>query len=366
MPAPTEERKITPTVIILAGFVIILAGLKAGASILGPVLLAVFFAVLFGMISRWLERKGAPRWVAILAAIVLFLIVLAAFFLLVVSSFVRLIAQMPTYQSSIEQTLTAVFSGIGIPMPSLGTFVSLVSQYSLDALSGLVSGITAVALIVIATLFLLVEANSFSAKIEAMLADNPTVLGYFTSLGQKIVSYIIIRTEVNMVTGFGIGLIIAAVGVEYAVFWGFLAFALSFIPYIGFALAVIPPVLIAWSEIGLAQAAVILVGATIINLFAENILFPGAAGRGLKVSPAVVFISIVLWGYILGGIGVLLAVPLTLALIMFLEYFDETRTLAMLLGPSDFVRSELGAEQPGDGDSESPEEIQRYGLRPPG
>ena len=69
-------------------------------------------------------------------------------------------------------------------------------------------------------------------------------------------------------------------GVEHAVFWGFLAFALSYIPYIGFWLAVVPPMLIAWSQIGWIPAVIILVGAAIINVLAENVLFPQAAGRG--------------------------------------------------------------------------------------
>ena len=92
--------------------------------------------------------------------------------------------------------------------------------------------------------------------------------------------------------------------------------------------------LIAWSELGLASAVIILIGAVIINIFAENVLFPQAAGKGLRLSPTVVFVSLVVWGFVLGSLGALLAVPLTLALMMFLQYFDETRWISTLLGSS--------------------------------
>jgi predicted PurR-regulated permease PerM len=150
--------------------------------------------------------------------------------------------------------------------------------------------------------------------------------------------------------------VIAVAGLEYAAIWGFLAFALSYIPYLGFWLAVIPPTLIAFAELGPASAAIILIGAVIINVVAEYILFPEVAGKGLKQSPAVVFVSLVLWGYILGNTGALLAVPLTLALLMFLAFFDETRWIGDL----------LGSDVPVPPQSE-PEELDggRAGPRPP-
>lgn len=344
---------ITRVVILIAGIFIILAGIKMAASIVASLLLAVFFAVLFSILIRWLEGKGAPHWLAVTAAIASFLAVLVAFVVLIVASFAQLIGQVPQYQSSIEAALTAVLGPMGIPVPTLSGLMSTLSTYSIEALSSIVNGVTSAALIVIATIFLLVEVNAFSAKIGAVLAESSGIFVHFSTLGEKIVHYVVIRTEVNLLTGIGIGLIVAAAGVEYAVFWGFLAFALSYIPYIGFMLAVVPPTLIAWSEIGLGPAAFILIGAAIINVLAENVLFPQAAGRGLQLSPAVVFISLMLWGYVLGSTGVLLAVPLTLALIMALQYYDDTRWLAILLGPADFVPSE--AEPPGNGGSGAPE-----------
>jgi AI-2 transport protein TqsA len=346
MTTTRDSQGITRIVIIIAGVIVILAGMRLASSIIGPLLAAIFFAILFGMFMRWLEGKGAPHWLAVTITLISVLAVIAGFFLLIAASFAQLVAQVPEYQAGIETTLTPLLSEAGVPVPTLSSVLAALSDYTVTAVSGIVSSVTTMALITIATLFLLFEAESYAAKIGAMLAERPGVREQFMDLRQKIIGYVVIRTEVNLVTGLGIGVVIAAVGVEYAAVWGFLAFALSYIPYIGFWLAVIPPMLIAWAELGAAQAIIILVGAAVINILAENVLFPQAAGKGLKVSPTVVFVSLVVWSFVLGSLGALLAVPLTLALVMFLEFFDETRWIGFLLSPAVPVQPESEPEPP--------------------
>ncbi len=346
MNTTSDPQGITRIVIILAGSIIILAGIKLAASIIGPILVAIFFAILFGMMMRWLERRGVPHWLALAVAIVSFIGVIAGFFLVIAASLSQLLAQMPAYQGDLDSTLTSFTSATGIPLPSASSIIATLSDFSVSAISGIVSSVTSVALTTIATFFLLFEAERFTTKITTLLAKKPHILEQFISLGEKIVDYIVIRTEVNLVTGVGIGIVIAAVGLEYAAVWGFLAFALSYIPYLGFWLAVIPPMLIAWSELGLGSAVIILIGAVIINAVVENVLFPEMAGKGLDQSPAVVFISLVLWGYILGNLGALLAVPLTLALMMFLSFFDETRWIGLLLGRAPPAQPESEPDMP--------------------
>jgi len=194
-------------------------------------------------------------------------------------------------------------------------------------------GITIV--IILTTVFLILEARGFSAKIKGIIAEyRPRDLNRFTLLARRNVDYIIIRTAVNLVMGIGTAILLALIGVEYAVFWGFLAFLLGFIPYVGFWLAVLPPTLLAWFQLGPLDAIAVIAGCGVINVLVEYVLFPNIAGRSLSLSPAVVFLSLIFWGWILGGIGVLIAVPLTLAVQMVCELFDETRWIATLLGPS--------------------------------
>ncbi|NLX49688.1 MAG: AI-2E family transporter [Methanospirillum sp.] len=343
------QRKILRTIVIIAGGVVILAGVKGAAPVVGPLLVALFISVLLGMLMRWLETRGVPHWLAVTIAIGVFFAVIAGFILLIAASFIELVAQIPAYQESVEETLETTFLGIGVPLPSLSDLLSAFSDYSIRLLSGLITGITTLGLIIITTLFFLVEADSFVARIGGMLRGDPDVLERLSSLARMVIEYMVLRTEVNLMTGVGTGLLIAGVGGAYAVFWGFLAFSLSYIPYLGFWLAVIPPILIAWAELGPIPALIILVGAAIVDWVAENILFPQVAGKGLDQSPAVVFVSLMLWSYVLGGVGALLAVPLTLSLLTVLQCFEETRWISELLSPRGFVQPLEGGGDPGDG-----------------
>ena len=98
-------------------------------------------------------------------------------------------------------------------------------------------------------------------------------------------------------------------GVDYAVLWGLLAWFMGYIPSIGFMIALIPPVLMAYAQYGLQTALIVLVGYILINGGVQNFFQPKVMGQSLKISPVVVFVGLFIWGYLLGGIGAILAVP---------------------------------------------------------
>jgi predicted PurR-regulated permease PerM len=122
------------------------------------------------------------------------------------------------------------------------------------------------------------------------------------------------------------------IGVEFAFLWGLLAFLLSYIPYIGLVLEAIPAVLLAWIQFGLGPALLVIAGYGILNIVAENVVSPNLMGQGLKLSILTVFLSLILWGWLLGFMGTLLAAPLTVLLKVILDSSDETRWLAIVLG----------------------------------
>jgi predicted PurR-regulated permease PerM len=326
--------------ITLAAAIVVLAGMRAAAPIIGPLAFSVFLAVIFGMLLHWFERKGFSTRSALLLTLVIFFSIVAVFIIVIAGSFFQLLSELPRYQNELESSLALVsplLSTVGIDPASL-TFQDLIHTFSTDA-GDMLSGIWDIAilliLIILTTLFLLFEAKGFTSKLQLIIEElRPGDLNRFTTLAQKNVDYLIIRTEVNLAMGIGTAIILALIGVKYAIFWGFLAFLLGFIPYIGFWLAVIPPMLLAWFDLGPVPALLVLAGSGVLNLLVEYVMFPHLAGRGLALSAAVVFVSLIFWGWILGGIGVLLAVPLTLLVQLACELFDETRWIGVLLGPS--------------------------------
>jgi AI-2 transport protein TqsA len=122
--------------------------------------------------------------------------------------------------------------------------------------------------------------------------------------------------------------------VDFPLLWGILTFFLSFVPYVGLFIALTPAVVLALVEFGLSRAMLFIVGVIVVNIVAENVLSPMLMGRGLNLSPTVVFLSFILWAWVLGGPGAFLAVPITLFVIGMLETFPETRWLANLMGAS--------------------------------
>ena len=114
-------------------------------------------------------------------------------------------------------------------------------------------------------------------------------------------------------------------GVDYALLWGSLAWFIGYIPSISFIIALIPPVLMAYAQYGLSTALIVLLGYVLINGGVQNFIQPKMMGQGLKINPLVVFVGLFVWGFLLGGMGAILAMPLTVLVLTLMENFDATR-----------------------------------------
>ena len=180
--------------------------------------------------------------------------------------------------------------------------------------------------------FLLLEAPRIAAVIRQRLGAESSPYRHLAQSGRLLIDYVVVRTKVNLITGVGTGLFLAVLGVDFAVLWGFIAFVLSYVPYIGLVVAAIPPTLLALIEFGPAGAVAVIAAVALIDAAAENLVLPRMAGRDLNLSPFVVLFSVVFWGLIFGAVGVFLAIPLTIAVKLFLESWDETRWIGELLG----------------------------------
>jgi predicted PurR-regulated permease PerM len=182
-----------------------------------------------------------------------------------------------------------------------------------------------------AIIFLVYELPQIKIRLTKGLgADNPT-LHKIVDIIDANIKYFIIRAKVNLIYGIGVSAILFVFDINFAVLWGLLTFALGFIPYLGIMLAAIPPVLVAWAKYGIWGAISMGLFFIVINTIAESYIFPKLTGKGLQMSVFVVFVSLFVWGWIIGPTGFLIGVPLTLIVIKYLENFDETRWLASLM-----------------------------------
>lgn len=334
--------------ITLAAAIVLLAGIQAASPILGPLLLSVYLTLIFGTLLHWFEKKGLPARTALLLTLAAFFATIAVFLFVIAGSFIQAMSDLPGYLEKLGSSLEAAspfLLSIGID-PATLTFLNAIRFFSAE-IHGLVSNLwditSPLVLVFLTTIFLLFEAKGFSKKLLIIIGEyRPGDLDRFTALAQKNVDYLVIRTAVNLAMGIGTAVILALIGVKYAIFWGFLAFLLGFVPNIGFWIAVVPPMLLAWFDLGPLQAFLVVAGYGLTDFLAEYLLFPHLTARGLELSTAVVFISLFFWGWILGSIGVLLAVPLTLCVQMICELSDETRWIGFLLGPPPMENGKKG------------------------
>lgn len=186
-------------------------------------------------------------------------------------------------------------------------------------------------LILLTVIFILLEVNTFRRKIGAAFTKDEEMAIRATQVVTSIQHYIVIKTWVSLGTGIFITIWLKFLGVPYAGLWGLLSFLFNFIPNIGSIIAAVPAVLIAWLELSTMPAFAAAFGFVLVNGVLGNFLEPKWMGKGLGLSPLVVFCSLVFWGWVLGPVGMLLSVPLTKTARIALDGFDDTRFMATLL-----------------------------------
>ncbi|MCK8518588.1 AI-2E family transporter [Methanoculleus sp. 7T] len=320
--------------IVGAAVVIVLAGVRAATPILGPFLIAVFFAMITAPVMAWLTRRGMPPVVAAGTVVAGLFGILVGMALFLGAAFTQFLLSLPRYRTALEGQAAAL-SEYGIDLGGIRVWDYIDQGTVVQQVAGLarqVGGITFDAFLVfIAIGFLLLEAPRLAEGLKRHLGAESPLYRHFSQSGRLLVEYVVVRTKVNLITGVGTGLFLYALGVEFAALWGFVAFVLSYVPYIGLIAAAIPPTLLALVRIGPAGAVAVIAAIALIDAAAENLVFPQIASRGLNLSPFVVLFSVVFWGLILGAVGVFLAIPLTIAVKLFLESWEETRWIGELM-----------------------------------
>jgi AI-2 transport protein TqsA len=326
--------------LVLAATVVVLVGIRLGAPILNPIFFALVLTVLFSPVYSWLKRRGLPSPLALLIMLVLLTVLFVGLIFILGASIARFSERVGFYTTQLNgqlDSLDALIERLGLSNVNLQDVVK--PSGLADALGVVLSGIAGflsdLFLILMIMLFLLGEGPAMMNRLRASAgADNPQV-ARLTTVGRSVVRQFGLRAIVNLVTGAGVTVLLFVLGVDFPLLWGILTFFLSFVPYIGLVLAVTPAVVLALAEFGLERALLVIAGVVVINVLAENVLSPMMMGRGLNLSPTVVFLSFIIWAWLLGGPGAFLALPITLFVAVMLDTFPETRWLASIIGVSD-------------------------------
>lgn len=325
--------------VVAAAFVIVVAGMRAAEQLLVPFLLSLFIAVISSPPLVWLKSRGVPTGIAIL--IIMGVIVGAGVLVgtVVGSSIASFRQDLPHYQARLTALSHVFFSqlqplGIDMDLTQLRESLNPATALALagTTLSSFGNMMTNAFLIILTVVFILAEEMRFADKLRQANPDCDNTLRAIKRFTQSVNRYMALKTALSLLTGLIIMAWLWVQGVDYFVLWGLLAFLLNFVPTLGSILAAIPAVLLSLVQLGVGDALITALGFVLVNVVIGNFLEPRIMGRGLDLSPLVVFLSLVFWGWVLGPIGMLLSVPLTMTVKIAAESFEDTRWLGVLLG----------------------------------
>jgi len=328
-----------PALLILASFIIVVAGMKAASSILVPFFLAVFIAVICAPPLFWLQRKGVPKVLALALILVTILIVGLLFGALIGPSLNDFLSSLPDYQERLSTHITALIGWLrekGINIPAKEVPRTLHPGWVMNLAGGIFSALSSVLtngfLILLTVVFILLEVADFPKKLRAVLKNPERSLSTIEKFSQDAKRYLVIKTLISAAEALVIWLWLLILGVDYPVLWGTLVFLLNYVPNIGSIIAALPAVLLALVQLGVGSALLTALGFVVANIVLGNLVEPKLMGKGLSLSTLVVFLSLVFWGWVLGPIGMILSVPMTSLVKIALESYEETRGLAIMLG----------------------------------
>ncbi|HGL6356295.1 TPA: AI-2E family transporter [Citrobacter amalonaticus] len=326
-------------VIMLGMLVIILTGIRFAADIIVPFILALFIAVVLSPLVQRMVKLRVPRVLAISLLVIIIVMAMVLLLAYLGTSLNELARTLPQYRSSLVIPLKnlepwLVRLGIGVSVDEMVKYIDPNAAMTLitNLLAQLTNAMSSIFLLLLTVVFMLLEVPQLPTKFQQIMVRPVEGMAAIQRAIDSVSHYLVLKTAISLVTGLVVWGMLSALDVRFAFIWGLLAFALNYIPNIGSVLAAIPPIIQVLAFGGLYDALVVLAGYLIINLVFGNILEPRIMGRGLGLSTLVVFLSLIFWGWLLGPVGMLLSVPLTIIVKIALEQSIGGQSIAILLG----------------------------------
>jgi predicted PurR-regulated permease PerM len=335
----TGQPPTTRLLITIACSVVIIAGMRAAQSIIVPFLLSAFIAVICAAPLLWLKRKGISTGIAVIMVLFAILLIGLTVVVLIGTSVQDFSNSLPVYQARLQGEISQIFSwlrGKGITINEKGLLKLINPGTAMEVFAGTLDSfrkvLTNTFMIILTIIFMLLEVSGFPDKLRAALGDKASPSEGLDKIAVSIKRYITIKTLTSLATGIFVAVCLAIIGVDYPALWGLVAFLLNYVPNIGSIIAAVPAVILSLIQFGLGRTLFVIGTYLLINTLIGSIIEPRVMGRRVGLSTLVVFLSLVFWGWVLGPIGMLLSVPLTMIVKISLEQSEDTRWIAVLLG----------------------------------
>jgi AI-2 transport protein TqsA len=302
-----------------AGVVVVVAGVRSASDIIGPVMLALALTIVFHPLRAAFERR-MPSWAASVVVLVLAYVLILGLTLALVVSVARLAALLPTYTEDMDDLAADVagtLDGLGVSAPQIealaGSFdVGELLDVAMSFLAGMASVLSNLLFIVTLLLFLAFDGAHASTLARQAHEHRPQLVDALVGFTRGTRSYLGVSAVFGLIVAVIDTAVLWAIGIPGAFVWGVLAFVTNFIPNIGFVIGVIPPALIGLLEGGPGLMLWVIVLYSVINVVIQSIIQPRFVGQAVGLSTTLTFLSLVFWTWVLGPLGALLAVPMSL------------------------------------------------------
>ncbi len=323
---------------MLAAFTIIVAGMKVASPIIVPIILSIFMATISAPPLLWLEKKGLPKIIALLIVLSFVIGIGILLVSLIGNSINDFQNRLPVYSERMEQlfvNINNLAATLGFALETtrllnvinVETVTTLLSQIS-NEVGRLIANVY---LVFFTVIFILLEVSTLPEKLAKILSETSASVTQLSELKNNVQRYLVIKTLVSLGTAILVWILLTLLSIDFAILWSVFAFFLNFVPNIGSIIAAIPAVAVALLQLNPIVSLWVALGYLVINGVMGNFIEPRIAGRHLGLSPLVVFLSLVFWGWVLGPVGMFLSVPLTMMVQLVAESSSSLRWLAILL-----------------------------------
>lgn len=342
-----DNKVVIALLAVIATFIVgvILYLLK---SVLLPLVVAVFLSYLFKPLIIMLKKRRIPMAVSLIAVLLTIGVVLFGLTMIIYSSVDAFVAEAPKYQSRVNElaagiqgTATDLAERYDLPTDQLD-WTTMLNVSSITGILGAGLGSTFallgnVFLVLVYMFFILASSGDLVEKIRHAFkkGHSDKIAGVVTNIDKQVRQYLLTKTIISLISGLTTTIILWIFGVDFALFWGFLTFVLNFIPNVGSIISEVFPVLLAFLQFDSIITPLVIFALLIgIDTVMGNVVEPKMMASSLNISPLVVLVALIFWGWLWGITGMIIAVPMTVIIKIVFENVEELAPLAKLMGGS--------------------------------
>ena len=322
-----------------ASAVIMIGGLKLGANLVNPIIISLLLAICIAPLPEWLSRKGLSKSLSLALTFLLILVLGFLTSVLLANSISGLSDSFPAY----EQKLTVYYNKLiqfaqahHLNISELTKTANIAPEKVVGIAEGLAGSVTSMisssVVIILLIAFFVIELVGYESDTRKGKRNKLSLHDWLASLSGDLRKYITINALEGLILAGMNFVFLLIMRVDFAFLWAFLSFFMNFIPNIGFVLSVAPPALVALMVLGPDKALIVIIGFLLINFFVENVLGPMFMKKGLNVSLLNSFLSMMIWGWILGLPGAVLGIPLTMVVMKIHSKVTERKDALRLGG----------------------------------